>query len=52
MNYRETPRFHLKRFLDSSNVSEIEFEAEVCGVMEIMRRLRSLVRRMRGSADR
>jgi peptidoglycan/xylan/chitin deacetylase (PgdA/CDA1 family) len=40
-NYRSTPRFHLHRFLDSSAVSQIEFEAELSGVFEIARWLKS-----------
>jgi peptidoglycan/xylan/chitin deacetylase (PgdA/CDA1 family) len=33
--------FLLKRYLDSENTSDIEFEAEIAGVREILRRMRS-----------
>ncbi len=45
LNYRGTHRFALRRFLDGMHISGIEFEAEVCGVAELMRRFRSVLRR-------
>jgi peptidoglycan/xylan/chitin deacetylase (PgdA/CDA1 family) len=36
----------LKRFLDSDEANDIAFEAEVCGVRELLRRARSRVRRL------
>jgi peptidoglycan/xylan/chitin deacetylase (PgdA/CDA1 family) len=40
LNYRDTPRFMLRRLMDGHPVSDIEFEAEVTGFMEIVRALR------------
>ena len=36
-----TPRFALRRFLDGEDVSQIEFEAEVAGFLELLRAARS-----------
>jgi peptidoglycan/xylan/chitin deacetylase (PgdA/CDA1 family) len=47
LNYADTPRFALRRFLDADNVSSIEFEAELSGFTELLRRLRA---RLTGSA--
>jgi hypothetical protein len=33
----------LKRYLDSENTSDIEFEAEISGVRELLRRMRSVL---------
>jgi peptidoglycan/xylan/chitin deacetylase (PgdA/CDA1 family) len=38
----------LKRYLDSEYTSDIEFEAEITGVRELLRRMRSALNRMRG----
>ena len=38
--YRDTPRFALNRILDSHRVSQIEFEAEMYGFSELIRRVR------------
>lgn len=40
--YRNTERMALPRFLDGQNISTVEFEAELSGFLEIMRRLRGL----------
>ena len=40
LNYVDTPRFILRRLVDGHPVSDIEFEAEVTGFMEIVRALR------------
>jgi peptidoglycan/xylan/chitin deacetylase (PgdA/CDA1 family) len=40
LNYIETPRFMLHRLVDGHPVSDIEFEAEITGFMEIVRALR------------
>jgi peptidoglycan/xylan/chitin deacetylase (PgdA/CDA1 family) len=40
LNYVDTPRFILRRLMDGHPVSDIEFEAEVTGFMEIIRALR------------
>jgi peptidoglycan/xylan/chitin deacetylase (PgdA/CDA1 family) len=37
-NYVDTPRLELRRFLDKENISQIEFEAELSGFFEIIRR--------------
>lgn len=39
-NYRNTPALELRRFLDAENITDLEFEAEMCGFLELMRRLR------------
>ena len=40
-SYRNTPKMLLPRILDSEAVSDIEFEAELSGFVELTRRLRS-----------
>lgn len=40
LNYQDTPKLALKRFLDSEGVYQIEFEAEMCNYLEILRRFR------------
>ena len=42
LNYSNTPRYELRRFLDSEDISEIVFEAELCGLLELLRRARAL----------
>jgi peptidoglycan/xylan/chitin deacetylase (PgdA/CDA1 family) len=37
LNYAETPRLGLRRFLDGENISQTEFEAELSGFSEIFR---------------
>jgi len=39
-NYKKTPRYGLKRFGDDEHLSQIEFEAEVCGFTEIFRAMK------------
>jgi hypothetical protein len=46
LNYGHTPAFGLKRFLDGEHVSQIEFEAELSGFNELMRRTRSHLRHL------
>jgi peptidoglycan/xylan/chitin deacetylase (PgdA/CDA1 family) len=36
----ESPPLGLRRFLDGENISQIEFEAELCGFLELMRNAR------------
>lgn len=43
LNYFDTPVLGLKRFLDGEHVRAIEFEAELYGFLEVMRRLRSIL---------
>jgi peptidoglycan/xylan/chitin deacetylase (PgdA/CDA1 family) len=45
LNYADTPPLLLNRFLDGENISPIEFEAEMCGFAELLRRMRALLRR-------
>jgi peptidoglycan/xylan/chitin deacetylase (PgdA/CDA1 family) len=48
LNDASTQRLALRRFLDGENIAQIEFEAEVSGYLEILRKLRtSLARRRR-----
>jgi peptidoglycan/xylan/chitin deacetylase (PgdA/CDA1 family) len=57
LNYPNTPRFALRRLMDGHPVSDIEFEAEMTGFMEIVRALRErrffrmLRRRVRSYRD-
>lgn len=44
LNYLTTPLLELNRFLDGENISAIEFEAELSGFSEILRRLRKFFR--------
>lgn len=46
LNRPDTSRLALTRFLDGANVSTIEFEAELCGYLELMRPLRAWVWRL------
>jgi peptidoglycan/xylan/chitin deacetylase (PgdA/CDA1 family)/SAM-dependent methyltransferase len=41
LNYPDTPRFALRRMVDGESVSDIEFEAEMTGFMELMRAARA-----------
>jgi peptidoglycan/xylan/chitin deacetylase (PgdA/CDA1 family) len=43
LNYAETPRLGLRRFLDGENISQIEFEAELSGFSEILRWVRAVL---------
>jgi len=42
LNYGSSSVLALKRFLDGENISEIEFEAEILGFSEIMRKIKKL----------
>lgn len=42
-NYRATPALELRRFLDSEVVSDVEFEAEMSGFLELLRRYRPVL---------
>jgi peptidoglycan/xylan/chitin deacetylase (PgdA/CDA1 family) len=44
-NYAETPPLALRRFLDGEQISDLEFEAEMCGYKELLRRGRAGLRR-------
>ena len=39
----KTPKYAMPRILDGQNISELEFEAEMCGFMEMIRTLRRMV---------
>lgn len=45
LNYADTPALGLTRFLDSQNISSIEFEAELYGYLELMRTIRTRMTR-------
>jgi peptidoglycan/xylan/chitin deacetylase (PgdA/CDA1 family) len=47
-NYANTPRLELRRFLDGANIAQVEFEAEVSGFLELMRRVRARIHPRRG----
>lgn len=44
-NYPHTERLELRRFLDGENITQVEFEAEVSGFLELMRKFRWITRR-------
>jgi peptidoglycan/xylan/chitin deacetylase (PgdA/CDA1 family) len=46
LNYKGASRYELKRFLDGERISQIEFEAEMCGYAELIRRSRLYGRRL------
>ena len=48
MNRRSTSLLLLRRFLDSSETSQLEFEAELAGFSELLRQVRTLAERLRG----
>jgi peptidoglycan/xylan/chitin deacetylase (PgdA/CDA1 family) len=43
LNDERTPAFGLRRFLDGENIRQLEFEAELCGFSEALRRLRGSI---------
>jgi hypothetical protein len=47
MNLPDTPLLGLRRFLDSENISQIEFEAELCGFAQFLREAGTLSGRRR-----
>ena len=48
-NYHKTERMALRRFLDAESISEVEFEAELSGFLEVLRGVRSAMRRLRSA---
>jgi hypothetical protein len=44
LNDRKTPRLALNRFLDGENISQIDFEAEMSGYKEVLRRTKLFCR--------
>ena len=48
LNNQTTPNYALRRFLDSEEFAPIEFEAEIVGYTEILRKVRSRIRSLIG----
>ena len=48
LNDAATPPYALRRFLDAEDVSQIEFEAEMAGYLELLRKARSCLTRIVG----
>lgn len=46
LNQTSTPKLGLKRFLDGENISQIEFEAEMCGFSDFLRAVRGFFNRV------
>lgn len=44
LNYPDTPRLAMRRYLDSQGIAQVDFQAEVNGLTEICRRVRSGLR--------
>jgi len=44
LNYTDTNPYRLYRFLDGENITQLEFEAEMSGFLEIFRRLKYYLR--------
>ena len=42
-NFKQTSLFRLYRFLDGENITQLEFEAELSGILELFRRFRRLI---------
>jgi peptidoglycan/xylan/chitin deacetylase (PgdA/CDA1 family) len=51
LNYASTSLFRLHRFLDGEHLAQVEFEAEMCGYGEMLRRGRRAVLRLIGRGD-
>jgi peptidoglycan/xylan/chitin deacetylase (PgdA/CDA1 family) len=51
VNTLETSRLALRRFIDSENISQMEFEAEMSGVADLLRDLRSKVKQWLGQPE-
>ena len=52
LNRRGDSLLTLRRFLDSTETSQVEFEAELAGFSELLRRGRAVVQRLRGQEIR
>jgi peptidoglycan/xylan/chitin deacetylase (PgdA/CDA1 family) len=48
LNYADTCRYALRRFLDGEDIAAIQFEAEVSGFLELVRRVRTFINRLLG----
>ena len=51
LNYRDTPRLALKRFLDAEDVPHIRFEAELAGFKPLLRQVRERIRSVFGKGN-
>jgi peptidoglycan/xylan/chitin deacetylase (PgdA/CDA1 family) len=51
LNYASTSLFRLHRFLDGEHLAQVEFEAEMCGYGEMLRRGKRAVLRLIGRGD-
>ena len=51
MNTLDTPRLAMRRFIDSENISQLEFEAEMSGVADLLREWRSKVKQWLGRPE-
>ncbi|MFN7926625.1 MAG: polysaccharide deacetylase family protein [Blastocatellia bacterium] len=51
LNTVETPRLALRRFIDSENISQLEFEAEMSGVADLLRDIRSKIKHWLGQPE-
>jgi Polysaccharide deacetylase len=51
MNHRAAPLLGLRRFIDGSNVSLVEFEAQLCGFMDLAARAIAIMRGRRLSTE-
>lgn len=47
-NQSDTNPLALKRFLDNQNIADIEFLAELCGVMDVLRKFRNTLKQLLG----
>jgi peptidoglycan/xylan/chitin deacetylase (PgdA/CDA1 family) len=46
LNERETPKLALRRFGDDEGMSQIEFEAEICGFADMLRNCQRIIMRV------
>jgi peptidoglycan/xylan/chitin deacetylase (PgdA/CDA1 family) len=51
-NLPETPRFALRRFVDGEDISQLEFEAELSGVADVLRSLRAKIKHRMGQTEK
>jgi peptidoglycan/xylan/chitin deacetylase (PgdA/CDA1 family) len=50
-NFPGTPRLALRRFMDGEDISQLEFEAELSGVADVWRSLRSKIKHSTGQPE-
>ena len=51
LNTSETSRLAMRRFIDSENISQLEFEAEMSGAADLLREFRSRVKQWLGRPE-